>query len=380
MTQDPTQDSLPFGDEQPIIHHLMGKLSDVIHQHKFVQKGPQHLLMVDLNMGNGAFAEGFVDTYLKSPAGQTGTISISGTGHCDDQLEEARSRLRRKNALGQLFEMDPSNTVGQQLRNKLGCVGGADIVAYAHAAYPSRLPSHKLPRMVDRLGDLIAGHGAVVTVHHHGASDVDEIKSKLFKKPCFSAPGRNCNTQHKLESAFSEANLHSFAITVPNYMTVPANLKAIEAIFTQQDAELSGRNAGDAVILRGVFEQIAGGKETFAEVLAEMGESERSGAIKYFADKIENGNGKTMPLGLGGGQVVVAFRSPELAAEAFQVMTRETGKLDIPAVVMPLSRGLSAGFDKKAAYGDWKEKLGREHGISNPPAVCQAERDSGHRR
>lgn len=339
---------------------IVGQLSKIVSARRFAaatSANPLHMLY--FNIGNGGLAGQMADA-IAAP------LRISGTENDAVAMEEARRVLVGKAALGALHSLDPSNSPAMALRNKFGCVGGADLLVYAHGAYPGRLPQFKMSRMVERLGDLISRNGAIVTLHNHGPSDVDTIKKSVFGLPNFSAAGVNCNTQHRLESAFGEAKLYSFSVIVPNYMELPANIVALEAIFEQKTAFLDDKDAEDAEILLKTLESVAGGKEALQETLQGVD----SLSLRFFKDRIAETGGKSLPITVGGGQMVMAFHSLEMAQEAFAAVRDASRSMDIPPIVLPIHREVSPQFDKHTSYGEWKVML-QKRGLVEPPIVAQ---------
>lgn len=338
---------------------VIGQLSRIVSARKSAVTSANPLHMLYFNIGNGVLAGQMADAIAQP-------LRISGT-ECDEAtMEEARRVLVGKAALGALHSLDPSNSPAMALRNKFGCVGGADLLVYAHGAYPGRLPQFKMSRMVERLGDLTSRNGAIVTLHNHGPSDIDTIKKSVFGLPNFSAPGLNCNTQFKLESAFAEAKLYSFSVIVPNYMELPANIVALEAVFEQRTAMLDGQDADDAEVLLKTLETVAGGKDALQETLRDMDAL----SMRFFKDRIAQTGGKSLPITVGGGQMVMAFHSLEMAQEAFAAVRDASRGMDIPPIVLPIHREISPQFDKHSSYGEWKVTL-QKRGIVEPPIVAQ---------
>lgn len=338
---------------------IVGQLSRIVEARKTAATSANPLHMLYFNIGNGVLAGQMADA-IAAP------LRISGTESDAMAMEEARRVLVGKAALGALHSLDPSNSPAMALRNKFGCVGGADLLVYAHGAYPGRLPQFKLSRMVERLGDLTSRNGAIVTLHNHGPSDVDTIKKSVFGLPNFSAPGLNCNTQHKLESSFNEAKLYSFSVIVPNYMELPANIIALEAIFERKEMFLDGQDAEDADVLLKTLESVAGGKEALQETLQGMD----SLSLKFFKERIAETGGQSLPITVGGGQMVMAFHSLDMAREAFAAVQAASRGMDIPPIVLPIHREISPQFDKHTTYGEWKVTL-QKRGIVEPPLVAQ---------
>lgn len=342
--------------------HVVGQVAQLVGKKRNQAANPLNMLY--FNIGDGMLAGQMADAIRSRMPAQS--IRISGTEQNEQLLPQAQSLLKHKSALGVLHALDPSNSPAVALRNRLECVGGADMLVYAHGAYPGRLPAFKLSRMVERLGDLIAPHGAVVTLHNHGISDVDTIRKQVLGLAHFSAPGLHCNTQHKLESAFGAARLHSFSVIVPNYLELPANLLALEAIFEGADHELDGQDADDAEVLRRTLEQVAGGKEVLEETLQEAD----AVALEFFRDRITGAEGKSMPITLGGGQMVMAFHSLEMAQAAFAAMQEAARHMDIPAIVLPIDRAIAPELNAHATHSEWKQAL-QKRGIIQPPEIAQ---------
>lgn len=364
--------SVMLGAEQQSLNTLMGGLSSVISNHKFEAQGAGIFHVVDMNLRDGMFASGLVDGYRNLGAGEDRPIIVSGTHSDETQVETVRAALLGKNALGQVHALDATTTVAKILRNKLECVGGGDLVMYAHAAYPGQLPGFKLPRMVDRLADMVSPHGAVVTLHNSGPSDVEDIRRKVLHLPNFASPGLTCDTHGRLEQAFSGTKMYSFSITVPNLVKLPANEKAIQALFNGEEAALEGQDATDAAKIRNVLEVIAGGKQTLDEAIAEMGDASREQAQRYFAERAMNAGDSTFSLSVGGGQMIMAFRSLDVARGAFDAISQKAAQMNPPALTLPITRDVAPTLDKTGAYAEWKETLAEKHGITNPPAVGQA--------
>ena len=362
--------SMALGTEQASFGTLMQGLSSLINTHKSQLSAPPHFHVVDMKLGDGEFAAGLVDHYRTTHTDGSRPIVISGIDTNPQGLGDARDRLADKSALGQVHEIDAANTVASTIRNRLECAGGSDLVLFSHAGYD--LPAFKLPRMVDRLSDMVAPYGAVVTVHNHGASDAHDIRGKVMGIASHATPGLRCDTHPRLEQAFAGGKLTSFSVTVPNVVKLPANAVAIEAIFSGNEAVLGGKDAVDAAQFRSVLEVIAGGKDTFDTAIANMDETARDAAIEHFADKMAHARGGEMAITVGGGQMVMAFRDPQLARQAFGAISKAAGDMSPPALALPISPALTTGFDKQAAHANWKAALEEDHGITNPPAVPQA--------
>lgn len=344
---------------------VVAQLAQIIQRRKTRQiNNPLHMLY--FNIGNGEMAGHMVDMCC-SP------LRISGTEQDEAALESAKSLLARKKSLGLLYSLDPSNSPASALRNKFECVGGADMVVYAHGAYPHRLPQFKLTRMVERLNDLTAPHGAVVTLHHYGPSDVDHLRRNIGLQPHFAAAGVACNTQHRLENAFNEGKMYAFSVIMPNCFDLPANLVALDALFAGDESSLTTEDARDAALIRQVLEQVAGGKEALDETL----QGAESLALRFFKDRIAEHAGASLPITLGGGQMVMAFHSLELAQEAFLLMQAASRSLPIPSIVLPISTDVAPSFDKRGTYEEWTVTL-RKRGILQPPQVAQMHRMQPH--
>lgn len=371
--------SVALGADQQAVALLVGVISGVVGQHKEAEHNSPIFRIADLNIGDGAVAACVVDAFRRHCHDASALVQVSGTELDAGALEQARETLTQRNALGTLGLQDASSCPASELRNKLQCGGGADMVVYAHAAYPCRLPAFKLSRMVDRLGDMVASHGAIMTLHNHGPSDVDNIRKQVLGLPILATAGMNCNTQQKLEQAFNDAHLHSFSVTVPNAVTLPANMQAIEAIFANGENTLNGKDAKDAATIRTTLEKVAGGAEKFATCVAEMDAAARDCATGYFAERIRKAGGADLPLTVGGGQMVLAFRTAGLAQEAFAAINRTCQSMEPPAIALPISRDVMPEFDKHSAHKEWKGKLA-EQGITNPPRVCQTELDNTRQR
>lgn len=84
-----------------------------------------------------------------------------------------------------------------------------------------------------------------------------------------------------------------------------------------------------------------------------------------------------MPITIGGGQMVMAFRSQDLAREAFREVNTTCQEMTPPGIALPISSSVMPEFDKHASHRRWKGKLA-ERGIVNPPRVCQTEQDIRH--
>lgn len=371
--------SMAFGTDQQAVSALVGAVFSVVERHRISSHDTPLFRIADLSIGDGTLAVSVVDAFRAHGRDASAMVRVCGTETDATALEQAREALMQRDALGVLGVHDASSSPAAELRNKLECAGGADVVVYAHAAYPHRLPSFKLSRMVDRLGDMAAPHGAVITLHNHGPSDIEDIRRQVLGQPVHSAIGVNCNTQGRLEAAFDGAKLYSFSVTVPNMVALPANMKAVKALFDGEEKSLSGKDAADAAIIRETLEVIAGGRERFAEALAGMDEAARQQASHYFAERIRHAGGRDLPLTVGGGQVVMAFRSQNVAQEAFAAASAACQEMSPPAIALPITREVMPEFDKQSAHKDWKSRLA-DHGIVNPPRVCQSGLDSGRSR
>jgi hypothetical protein len=367
--------SIALGADQKAVSLLVGAVSGVIETHKSSTSESPLFRIADLNLGDGAMAATVVDAFRQQMNNTNAFVRVSGTELDESALESARELLDSRDALGVIGLHDASSSPAAELRNRLQCGGGADMVVYAHAAYPSKLPSFKLQRMVDRLGDMAAPHGAVVTLHNHGPSDVDDIRKQVFSRPAFATAGNNCNTQERLEQSFRDAKLHSFSVTVPNVAHLPVNLEAITAIFSGTESMLSGKDAEDAAQIRVTLEAMAGGKEKMDAAIEDMDDAARGKAVQYFEKRVKQAGGHDLPITIGGGQMVMAFRSQALAQEAFAAVNRTCMEMNPPAIALPISKSVMPEFDKKSAHSEWKSKLA-EHGIHNPPKVCQADLDN----
>lgn len=366
--------SLALGTDGKAVSALLGVVSAVVNAHKIVETDEAVFRIADLNIGDGHIAASVVDA-LREGGNISGAIAVSGTHTNPDELTAARKTLGKLDVLGTLDVQDASTSPALSLRNRLECGGGADMVLYAHAAYPDKLPAFKLPRMVDRLGDVAAPHGAVVTLHNHGPADVDDIRGKVLGMPVFATAGVNCNTQKRLEDSFQSAKLHSFSVTVPNTIDLPANMKAIESIFIGSEANLAGKDLADAKTIRATLETLAGSKDALSDAVAGMDGSQRVKAVQYFAERIKQAGGHDLPITVGGGQMVMAFRSPQVAQEAFAAVNQVCSQMTPPAIALPVSREVMPEFDKRSAHADWSASL-TQRGIK-PPMVCQAELDRG---
>lgn len=365
--------SLTLGADGQAVSALLGVVSAVVTGHKSTSHDEAVFRIADLNIGDGHIAASVVDAYRTTD--RSGAVRVSGTHTDSTALEAARGALQGRGVLGMLDMQDASASPAAALRNRLECGGGADMVLYPHAAYPDKLPAFKLPRMVDRLGDMAAPHGAVVTLHNHGPSDVDDIRGKVLGLPVHAAAGLNCNTQQRLEESFQNARLHSFSVTVPNTISLPTNMKAVEAIFIGDVVHLDGKDAADAASIRDTLETLAGGTQALDAAIAGMNGAQRVKAVQYFAQRIKQAGGRDLPLTVGGGQMVMAFRSPEVAQEAFAAVNQVCRTMNPPAIALPISQDVMPEFDKRGAHADWTGKLA-EQGIT-APKVCQAVLDKG---
>lgn len=363
--------SLTLGADGQAVSALLGVVSAVVTGHKTVSTDESVFRIADLNIGDGHIAASVVDAYRAS--NRNGPVRVSGTHTDFDALESARESLQSRGVLGTLDLQDASASPAAALRNRLECGGGADLVLYPHAAYPDKLPPFKLPRMVDRLGDMVAPHGAVVTLHNHGPADIDEIRSKVLGLPAHSAAGVNCNTQKRLEEGFQGAKLHSFSVTVPNTLELPANMKAIEALFIGDVSHLGSKDAADAKTIRNTLESLSGGAKELDAAIAGMDGGQRVQAVQYFGQRIKQAGGKDLPITLGGGQMVMAFRSSEVAQEAFSAVNKVCQGMTPPAIALPISRDVMPEFDKRSAHADWSGKLAQQGIVA--PKVCQADLD-----
>lgn len=367
--------SIALGADQYAVSTLVGAISTLIHRRKGNLFESPIFRIADLNIGDGSVSACVVDAFRRH-CGQDAYVRVSGTEKDAAVLEQAREALLARNALGVLDVQDAASNPAKTLRNRLECGGGADMVVYAHAAYPERLSGTRLPRMVNRLGDMVATrHGAVVTLHNHGASDADVIREKMTGRRNHSTAGVICNTQHKLEQAFNDTHMHAFSITVPNAVTLPANMRAVDAVLSRGEAALGGKDAADAAAMRDMLEKLSGGGKELDAALAAMGDDARQDLSAFFRRRIRQAGGKDMPVTVGGGQMVMAFHSAELAQEAFKAVNIACREMSPPAIALPISRSVMPEFDKSGAHEEWKGKLA-EHGI-DPPRVCQTELDGG---
>jgi hypothetical protein len=366
--------SLSLGADGAAVSAIVGAVSGVVNGHKRAQTQETIFRIADLHIGDGHLAAGVVGAYRLHCGAQAGAVVVAGIDTSSEYLQQAQKNLEAINALGPLDLQDVSGSPANMLRNRLQCGGGADMVMYAHAAYPSKLPPFKLPRMVDRLGDMAAPHGAVVTLHNHGPADVDDIRRQVLGMTSHTTAGINCNTQQRLEDAFHKAQLYSFSVTVPNTIDLPANMRAVEAIFVGDMGNLSVADAQDAKAIRSVLQTLAGGEKPLRDAISAMDGGERVKAVQYFADRIQKAGGKDLPVTVGGGQMVMAFRSPVVAREAFSTVNSLCQQMTPPAIALPISRDVMPEFDKHSAHSVWRDRL-TQHGISRAPRVCQVELD-----
>lgn len=367
--------SMTLGADSQAVSALMGVVSSVINTHKISETHEPTFRIADLNIGDGHIAANAVKAVRDSCGASASSIRVSGTDIDLDSLDAARRNLKSCDALGTLAQQDASSSPANMLRNRLKCGGGADMVMYAHAAYPDKLTAFKLPRMVDRLGDMAAPHGAVLTLHNHGPSDVDDIRQAVLDIPGHSVAGLNCNTQHRLEKTFQDARLHSFSVTVPATIDLPANMRAVEGIFIGDEKNLGAKDRQDAKVIRETLEILGGGAEAFKEAVADMDGMQRVKAVQYFDKRIKAAGGKDLPITVGGGQMVMAFRSQQVAQEAFAAVNEACQEMVPPAIALPISRDVMPEFDKQTAHAEWSDTL-QKSGIK-PPRVCQSELERG---
>lgn len=365
--------SMALGVDTLAASPLMGGIAAVVCAHKEAEIQQTIFRIADLHLGDGHIVAGMVDAMRNHLGRQTGVIQVSGIDSDAVILENARVLLDSHGIPAVLHPLDAASCPAAMLRNRLQCAGGADVVMFAHAAYPHILPESKLSRMIDRLGDVVAAHGVIITLHHHGPADVDDISQLLLGYPVMVGAGLTCNTQSRLERGFQEAKLHSFSITLPNIIKLPANPYAIEAVFSGRvPAE---RDAEDMEEFRGLLEAIVGGDIALRQTIADMDIDAKQRTIRYFTDRIAQTKGNALYLTAGGGQMIMAFRSAQVAQSAFSAINAACAEMTPPAIALPISSYLMPEFDSRKAHADWRQSLAR-HGIMTPPRVCRVELDN----
>lgn len=360
--------SLRLGAEQDALTRLVGGVSEAISSYK---PDTTPFQVLDMNLYDGSLACSVVDGYRICFPDPGRSITISGAYSDEAYLEAARTQLSERNALGRIAALDVGSTVANVLRNKLNCVGRGDLVLYAHAAYPHYLPPFKLPRMVDRLADMVSDHGAVMTLHSYGTSDVDLIREHMLRMPSFGSPGRDCGTQKKLEEAFGMASsqLHAFSVTIPNVVMIPDNSKAVAAIFNNRQAGLIGQDAIDAAKIRNVLEVVAGSADTLNAAIADLSAEEKNHAQDFFAGRSQHSHNGDIALTVGGGHMVIGSRSLEVSRSMFAAMQDVAAGMQPPALVMPISNSVSPNFDRLGTHAEWCQILKHHHGIAHAPQV-----------
>ncbi|MCH2548073.1 MAG: hypothetical protein MK052_10760 [Alphaproteobacteria bacterium] len=356
----------------PAVASLIGIVTSIIHSQKNTSSS---FRIADMNLGSANFTSNTVDA-IRETCGEQANVQVSGTTTNESAIANMREWLSAKNALGELHNEDASTSPANRLRNRLNCSGGADMVLFAHGAYPANLSTSKLPRMVDRLGDVAADHGVVLTLHNHGPSDADEICQHVFDMPMRSSAGLNCNTQHKLEKSFQDAKLYAFSVTIPNATEFPANAQAFDAVFNQSNAGLSAKDQKDTIAIQERLAKMLGGEKNLKAAISAMDEDAQSQASQYFKRRItaSKSESNTLAITVGGGQMIMAFRSKNIAQQAFDEISKSCENMHPPAIALPITRSLMPNFDKSAAHAQWTEKLSAI-GIAKPPQVCQLELD-----
>lgn len=357
-----------LGAEGQSVIALIGVVCNVVNRHKAGDK--TIFCIADLKVGDGHMAARIVDEYQAQCQDATRLAKVSGFETNQELLEKAEAALSARNALGILRVADVTSTPGGRLRNSLECGAGADLVLYTHAAYPRKLENSKLPRMVDRLGDMVLEKGVIVTLHNYGPADLDDIRTYILGLPMDLVAGAFCNTQGRLEQSFEQhRELHCFSVTVPNTIDLPANIEAMKAILSGYKDRLSGKDANDAVAIQTILAMLAGGQKQLHNIIHSMDAEQQAKAISYFERRIAQAQGSDLPITIGGGQMLMAFKSAAIAQEAFTVINEACQQMVPPAIALPVSSSVMPEFDKTGAHGTWAAKL-QEFGIS-PPQVHQ---------
>jgi hypothetical protein len=361
--------SVALGAESMAVTTLIGVVASVVNNHK--KSGKQTFHITDMNVGDGHIVSRVVGEYRSQCGASARDVEISGFDSDPNHFEQAGLALTENGiTAASLHHMDVTSTPGSSLRNRIECAAGVDLVLYPHAAYPAKLQSNKLPRMIDRLGDMALREGAIVTLHNHGPADVDEIRKHALGIPSHSVAGVLCKTQERLEQGFQQRDgLYSFSVTVPNTIELPANMEAVEAIFTGESDHLTGKDAEDVGVIRDTLAKLAGSHGQLQDIIEGMDGEQQGRALHYFQKRIRDAGGNDLPITVGGGQMVMAFKSPEIAREAFKAINQMCQQLSPPAIALPISPTIMPEFDKAGAHEDWVGKL-HEAGIC-PPKVHQ---------
>lgn len=361
--------SVTLGAESPTVFALIGAVSGVVNRHKAGEKSI--FCIADMNIGDGDFAARVVDEYRDQCKESSRIVKVSGFDTDCQDFQKAESLLAERDALGILREADIVTTPSGRLRNYLECGAGADMVLYAHAAYPAKLQKSKLPRMVDRLGDMALEKGAIISLHNYGPADVDDIPKHALALPIQMVAGVFCNTQGDLETQFEQhQELHSFSVTVPNTIELPANIAAVKAILEGKENRLGKKDAADAEIIAGTLAKLVDGAEQLYTILRRMGDEQRAKAMDYFTRRITLCGGRNLLITVGGGQMVMAFKSVILAKEAFFAVNELCQRVTPPAIALPVSTTIMPEFNKVDAHETWKAQLGVL--CVTPPQVHQA--------
>lgn len=338
---------------------LVGGLTECLENYKRTYMASRTFRIADLHLYSHEISRSISRT-VRHHLKYSEHLRFSGTLRKSGEQEQFESLLSEQNMEGHIIEDDASSMPANHLRNRLGCVGGADLVFYAHAAYPAFLPKHKLARMVDRLGDMVSSIGGIVTLHNHGQSDVELISDYVLGHQKRHA-GHHCGTQQRLQEAFAESKLHSFAVTVANVMSLPANRSAIRKIIEGKECDCE-----DSRLIYAAFCKIAGGEAQLKHHLDCLNEVKRARALEFFDKRILAAGGKEMPITVGGGQLLFAFRNFALAQQAFHHLNITCREMHPPAIAIPLSGSLQSIWDAELETGIWNERLSAR-GIITPP-------------
>lgn len=344
---------------------LVGELTECLESYKRDRMASRTFRIADLHLYSSEISRSISRT-VRHHLKYSDHLRFSGTLRKQGAQELFESLLTEQNLEGHIIEEDASSVPASHLRNRLGCGGGADLVLYAHAAYPAFLPKHKLARMVDRLSDMVSPIGGIVTLHNHGQSDVELISDYVLGHGKRHV-GHHCGTQQRLQEAFADSKLHSFAVTVANVVSLPANRIAIRKIIEGRELDCD-----DSRLIYSAFCKIAGGETQLKHHLDCLNEVKRRRAMEFFDKRILAAGGKEMPITVGGGQLLFAFRNFELAKLAFHLLNIVCREMHPPAIAIPLSRSLRAVWDEELETGIWNERLTAGGIITPPQTVLQS--------
>lgn len=361
------------GEKQEVetVSALLGTVGGILQRHKAQALGGATTFhALDMRMAQPAWMEQLAQTLHTQGVVTPGGLRVSGFHPEERVVTAAGERLASNGFEASLHSLDVHTTEGLKLRNRLG--GWADLAVYAHAAYPHQLPEFKLPRMVSRLGDMLAQHGAAVTIHHAGGSDVDHICKDILHLPVASKAGLRCQTEQMIEQSFGASKLHAFSITVPNFVQIPNDPEAFEAVFHQlEPAQLTETTRQHAAQVWNVLAEMAGGHEVLQEAIESMGESARTIAVQHLVERGKAEPNQPLTLSLDSAQVVMAFRNLEVAREAFAQVQQMGEAMSPPCLALPISRTIAPETDKQKMHDDWCARLESDHGVSHLPTVCQ---------